>query len=214
MSIVIKRGRRGCTVFCLDPSGTIGTKHFPGIVDILGRGSQTVLPPTRHPDTGLLYHWTTDATLLDTSIATLPVIAPDIADRLTTALAPWIDNAPDPAPPRVPLQRCELSENERERQHHYAETILARELAALSAMASNSGRNQAAFRLVCRIGRWVHAGILSVDRLTAGVLEACRLNGLVSEDGARAISATIASALRKSANDPLPDLRPGRHRHG
>ena len=81
-------------------------------------------------------------------------------------------------------------------------------------MARNSGRNRAAFALVCRLGRFVHAGILSADRLTASVLEACRLNGLVSEDGARAVLATIASGLRKSANDPLPDLRAARRRHG
>ncbi len=73
-------------------------------------------------------------------------------------------------------------------------------------MASNSGRNQAAFRLVCRVGRWTHHGILPRDRLTADVLDACERNGLVREDGRRAVLATIASGLAKSAADALPDL--------
>ena len=46
--------------------------------------------------------------------------------------------------------------------------------------------------------------------MTADMLEVCRINGLVSEDGTRAVLATIASAMRKSANDPLPDLRAAR----
>jgi hypothetical protein len=206
MRVVAKRGRRGWTVFGYDPSGTIRTRHVPGMLDILAHGTQTVLPPTPHPKGGRLYHWMTEATLLTPSMANLPTIAADIADKFTTALAPWIDKAPRPAPPRVPLQQCELSENERERQYRYAETILASELAALAAMACNSGRNQAAFRLVCRVGRWVHSGIVPCDRLTAHVLDACERNGLVRDDGRRAVLATIASGLAKSSGDALPNL--------
>ena len=99
-----------------------------------------------------------------------------------------------------------LSELERERHRQYAEKILSRELVILGAMAKNSGRNDKAFCLVCRLDRWVHAGILSADRVIADVLEECHINELVSEDGASAVLATIASALRKSANDVLPDL--------
>ncbi len=203
---VTKRGQRGRTVFWRDPSGSISTRHFPGIVDVLAHGSQTVVPPTPHPETGLLYYWTTDATLLDASIARLPIIASDIADRLATALAPWIEKTQRPAPQHVPLQRCELSESERERQLRYVETILSRELAALAAMTCNSGRNQVAFQLVCRVGRWVHRSVISQDRLVDGVLRACECNQLVRDDGRRAVLATIASGLTKSADDALPDL--------
>jgi hypothetical protein len=109
----------------------------------------------------------------------------------------------------VPL-RCSSPQPEHERQHRYAAAILSRELRALGAMLPNSGRNDAVYRLVCRIGRWVHAGIFPADRLTADVLQACRANGLLSEDGARAVLATIHSGLRKSAADALPYLE-GRH---
>lgn len=100
---------------------------------------------------------------------------------------------------------------EHERQTRYVASILERELPALAAMRPGSGRNDAAFRLVCRVGRWAHAGILARDQLAAAVLEACEQNGLLRDDGRKAVLATIASGLAKSAADALPVLRA---RHG
>lgn len=206
MSTIAKTGRRGLTMFGRDPSGSIRTRHFAGMADILAHGSQTVLPPTAHP-AGVKYRWMSTATLLDTPIAALPIIAPDIAHRLAATLAPW-RTTPEtvPAPARARLQPWMLSENERERQHRYAVTILAGELPVLASMASNSGRNQAAFRIVCRVGRWVHAGIIARDQLVADVIGACEANGLVREDGRKAVLDTVASGLAKSAGDALPEL--------
>jgi hypothetical protein len=206
MSTIAKRGRRGWTVFCRDPSGSIRTQHFSGMVDILAHGSQTVLPPTLHPDSGQPYHWIGAATLLSTPVTALPVIGPDIADRLAAALAPWLASASRSGPSRAALQRCGLPEHERDRQRRYVEAILAGELPALAAMGAGTGRNRAAFRLVCRVGRWVHRGIIPYDRFAADVLMACRRNGLVSDDGRKSVLATIASGLAKSAGDALPDL--------
>jgi hypothetical protein len=206
MTRVEKTGRRGFTAFGRDPTGTIGTRHFAGRADILAHGAQSVLPPTPHP-TGPLYRYTAGSTLLDTRMAALPIFAPDIADKLAAALAPWMTTPePMPSPTRARLQPFVLSENERERQHRYAVTVLARELPALASMASNTGRNQAAFRLVCRVGRWAHHGIITPDRLTADVLDACERNGLVRDDGRKAVLATIASGLARSAADTLPEL--------
>jgi hypothetical protein len=73
-------------------------------------------------------------------------------------------------------------------------------------MGRDSGRNQAAFNLVCLVGRWVHHEIISRDHLISAVFEACERNGLVSEDGRDAVLATINSALARSAGDVLPDL--------
>lgn len=103
-------------------------------------------------------------------------------------------------------QRCGSSRPEHDRQHRYAVTILSRELQALAAMLPGSGRNDAAFRLVCRVGRWVHSGIIARDQLIADVLAVCEANGLVRDDGRKAVLATIASGLAKSAGDALPDL--------
>lgn len=206
MTRVEKTGRRGFTAFGRDPTGTIGTRHFAGRADILAHGAQSVLPPTPHP-TGPPYRYTTGSTLLDTRIAALPIFAPDIADKLAAALAPW-RTTPEllPAPTRARLQPFMRSENERERQHRYAVTILARELPALASMASNTGRNQAAFRIVCRVGRWVHHGIIARDQFIAEVFDACERNGLVSDDGRKGVLDTIASGLARSAADTLPEL--------
>jgi hypothetical protein len=202
---VAKIGRRGWTGLYLDPTRTIRTRHFAGHVDVLSRGAQTVIPPTPHP-TGGAYRWLGALTMLNTPVSALPIIAPDIAERLATALSPWIETTNSPAPAAPRMRPCQLSEHERERQRHYAETILARELAVLASMASDTGRNQTAFRLVCRIGRWAHHGIIPHAMLTADILDACRRNGLVREDGHRAVLATIASGLTTSAGDTLPDL--------
>ena len=73
-------------------------------------------------------------------------------------------------------------------------------------MAPNSGRNDAAFRLVCRVGRWAHYSIIPHDQLVADVFGACERNGLVRDDGCKAVLATIDSGLAKSAGDTLPEL--------
>ena len=217
-----KRGRRGFTVFFQDPTGAVQTARLR-LVEILARGTQTVLPPSVHPDTGRSYIWLDPKALIEFEFVRLdrappldhlPTFGPAEAERLRAVFAPGRAE-PNVTPQRQPIvPAAAFDKHERERQRRYIEAILARKLASLGAMARNSGRNRAAFALVCRLGRFVHAGILSADHLTASVLEACRLNGLVSEDGAHAVLATIASGLRKSANDPLPDLRAARRRHG
>jgi hypothetical protein len=206
MSTVAKRGRRGWTIFGRDPGGRPRSRHFASMVDILAHGSQTVLPPTPHPGSGQPYHWIGAATLLSTPVAVLPVIGPDIAHRLAAALSPWLIKAPRPAPARRPMRPFDLTQHERHRQLHYVETILSKELPVLAAMGPDSGRNLAAYRLVCRVGRWVHHGVVPIDRLTTDVLDACEANRLVSDDGRKAVLATVASALAKSAGDALPDL--------
>ncbi len=95
---------------------------------------------------------------------------------------------------------------EQERQHGYVASILDRELRTLAAMQPDSGRNHAAFKLACRVGRWVHHGVIPRADFERDVLDACERNGLVRDDGRKAVLATIASGLAKSAADVLPDL--------
>jgi Bifunctional DNA primase/polymerase, N-terminal len=202
---VAKRGRRGCTGFYRDPTGTIRTRHFTGLVDVLAHGTQSVIHGL-HPDTGRPFQWLGTRTLLDIPINDLPVIAPEIANRIADALSPWLIQTPRPAPARPPVRPCELSQYERDRQRRYVDFILSSELSTLAGMVPNTGRNQTVFRLVCRVGRWAHHAILSMDQLKSDVLNACEVNGLVRDDGRRAVLATIESALAKSSGDALPDL--------
>lgn len=141
-----------------------------------------------------------------TPVNALPIISPDIVERLSAALSPWLIKAPLRALAPSPTRPFDRSRYEFDRQQRYFETVLANKLPMLAAMGPDTGRNCAAFRLVCRIGRWVHHGIVPSDRVTADVLDACERNGLVRDDGRRAVLATIQSALAKSAGDRLPIL--------
>lgn len=51
-----KRGRRGFTAFYRAPTGTVPTSRW-GIVEVLSHGTQTVIPPSIHPDTGRPFVW-------------------------------------------------------------------------------------------------------------------------------------------------------------
>jgi hypothetical protein len=207
----IIRGRRGFAVLGCDPTGTIRTRRVLGVVDVLSCGAQKLIPPTPHPS-GSVYLYSSGS-LAGLRPEDLGLIRPDVADCLAEALAGICGHHQRIDGRRAPLavRLAELSEHECSQHRHYAKAILTRELSALAAMPPNSGRNRAAFRLACRLGRWVHAGLLPGDQLTTGVLESCRANGLLAEDGARAVQATIASGLRWSAHDGLPDLSGARH---
>jgi hypothetical protein len=74
-------------------------------------------------------------------------------------------------------------------------------------MARKPGRNSRLFNIACKLGKYVHAGILATDALEAALIAACTDNGLTAENGHRDVLATIARGLAKSRNDPLPELR-------
>lgn len=111
-SPVRKRGRKGETEFYL-AAVTVPNRPFNDagkrrMLDLLGHGRQTVLPPSMHPDcahcgekgtvtdhcsacgaVGAAYVWTTLDTLENFPVADLPRLPDDIADRLAAALAPF-----------------------------------------------------------------------------------------------------------------------------
>jgi hypothetical protein len=105
-----------------------------------------------------------------------------------------------------PIRHRAEGDGAERQQHRYAAAILDRELCALASMQRGSGRNHAAFKLACRVGRWVHHGVIRSDDFTAAVLDACEHNGLVAEDGRAAVLATVASGLARAAHDTLPVL--------
>ena len=213
-----KRGRRGFTAFFQDPTGKVPTARF-GIVEVLARGTQSVLPPSIHPHTRQPYLWLDPEALSEFEFAALnqaprlqnlPALGTDDLGRLR-AIAERFSGCTQRTitPLRLSIEvPAALSELEWARHRRYAEKILSQELMILGAMARNSGRNVATFRLVCRVGRWVHHAVIPEDRLAAEILEACERNELVRDDGRQAVLATIASALAKSARDMLPYLGP------
>jgi hypothetical protein len=77
----------------------------------------------------------------------------------------------------------------------------------LEATPRNGGRNYALFLASCRLGKYAHHGVLVGEEIKAALLAACRVNGLVQDDGVRQCLSTIASGFRSARNDPLPVLR-------
>lgn len=114
-SPVRKRGAKGETEFYLAPASVPNRPYNDAakrrLLDLLGHGRQTVLPPTIHPDCqhcgekgvvsgpdmscascggiGQAYRWTTLDTLENFAAEDLPVLPGDIADILGKALAPF-----------------------------------------------------------------------------------------------------------------------------
>jgi Bifunctional DNA primase/polymerase, N-terminal/Protein of unknown function (DUF3987) len=99
-SPVRKVGQKGEPLFYYGPdieksqSWDINKKR---IVDLIGPGRQTVLPPTIHPDTHKPYRWMTYETLEDYEPFELPLLPADIAERITAVLTP-LGYRPEPAP--------------------------------------------------------------------------------------------------------------------
>ena len=97
---VRKTGARGETLFYHGPgiaqsqSWNIAGKR---IVDLIGPGRQTVLPPTIHPDTGTPYRWSGSESLEDLQPHELPTLPADIAEQITAALLP-LGYRPEPPP--------------------------------------------------------------------------------------------------------------------
>ena len=86
-----KAGAKGETRFYYGPGIASQSWSIDGkrVVEIIGPGRQTVLPPTIHPDTGEPYRWLTPDTLEDLRPQDLPLLPGNIADQITAALAPF-----------------------------------------------------------------------------------------------------------------------------
>lgn len=84
-----KKGKKGLTLFLLAESSVVNQKfinRMPDrksgtLVEILARGSQTVIPPSIHPE-GMPYEWIGQS-LLDTDVRKLPVLTDAMIDEIT-----------------------------------------------------------------------------------------------------------------------------------
>jgi hypothetical protein len=94
-----KRGAKGETLFYYGPAiDESKSWSIDGhrVVDLIGPGRQTVLPPTIHPDTGKPYTWTGDEALEDVTPDELPELTADILAKISAALAPFGYQAAEP----------------------------------------------------------------------------------------------------------------------
>src|SRR5262245_26907286 len=105
-------------------------------------------------------------------------------ERLEVALTPWT------GPPRVQSRKrlnVAAVQVSPERMRAYAEAALDGERQTLARMPPNSGRNPKLFNAGCKLGKFVHHFVLSLDEVESALVhDACNANCLIAEDGARA----------------------------
>jgi hypothetical protein len=90
-SPVRKRGAKGYTSFYRATTDLPSRKWNVGrqsVIEILGHGRQTVLPPTVHPD-GMEYAWLTPDTLEDVRADDLPELPVDLIERIDETVRPY-----------------------------------------------------------------------------------------------------------------------------
>ena len=215
---VARRGSKGFVLLARHADGpqqTINVYRAEGarkdpLVEIMGIGRSIAIPPSIHAKTGMPYQWIDPGTgkphpaeWLLSAHAELPVITVTDIERLIAALAPW---SRKPRPPRAKANGPApvLTDAATKRYHAYAQKGLADATAELAALTE--GRPTELFRAVCSLGWAVAHGVLGEIEFEDAFIEACEQNGLADREGLRAIEASIASGLRRSANDPLPLL--------
>jgi hypothetical protein len=95
---VRKRGAKGETLFYHGPtvseskSWNVNNRR---VVDLIGPGRQTVLPPSIHPTTGTPYVWLSEESLESWAPSQLPVLTLDVIQRITQALVPFGYEVPE-----------------------------------------------------------------------------------------------------------------------
>jgi len=183
----LARTGRGWHLY-LEPSGT-GPKapihpELLAHVDWRGRGAYAVAPPSRHANGA--YAWTRglDTPLEPAPPALLDLLRPRRAERAT---------APVATRPVAPG-------------HPYGQAALARECAALAAMAPDSGRNRRLFDAGIHLYALVAGGVLDDAQVEQALLGAAQRCGLLATE-ATATRLTITSARTVGMAHPhrVPD---------
>lgn len=153
----------------------------PGL-DVRTAGGSVALPPSKRA--GIAYRWI--AGPRDCAVAVAPAWLLDVIDP------------PEPVrPPAKPLQI-----DGTDRAVRYVCRVIDEECGDLARMGANSGRNMRLFQVSARLGELVGGGLLSADGAQQALERAATENGLVKEDGMRAVRATIRSGLTKGQANP------------
>lgn len=105
-----------------------------------------------------------------------------------------------PSPP--PRERKPLRMESFDRMARYVASAMEGECAIVAAMSAGSGRNRQLFVAAAKLGELVGADLLPRDVAEGALEEAAQACGLASDDGWRAVRATIASGLNRGIRQP------------
>lgn len=153
---------------------------FNGL-DIRTDGGACAAPPSTKP-TGA-YRW-----------ADRPLETP-LADPPLWLLKIALDPPPPPKADRAPLRR-----ESADRMARYVEKALDNEIARV--VGTKSGRNVQLFKSAANLGQLVGANLLPQNIAEDDLFRAADDCGLVQDDGAHSVRATIASGMRKGIARP------------
>jgi putative DNA primase/helicase len=158
-------------------------------VEVLGAGQQFIADGV-HPDTGKDYTWQ-GGDLLSVPHEQLPLLDEVTARKFlhkaatTMTAASWVQ-----------LGKPNGKANGKAGSTIYGRTALKNECTALAAMAKDSGRNDALNRAAFSMFQLVASGDVTEDMVRTHLFAAAETNGLVAEDGAAQVHATIESGAR------------------
>jgi hypothetical protein len=180
-------------------------------VEVLGNGQQVVTFGT-HPDTGQRYVWHGELG----AYADLPVLTAEMAqaivDKSTDIMRSkgWPE-VTKPSPNGATLAAATdatvlFDATYGSREQRYAAAALVGSVSELAAMPKDSGRNDALNAISYRIGRMIARGWIERNAVELELFKASADNGLVKEDGARAVRKTIASGIGDGLTVPHDDL--------
>jgi hypothetical protein len=209
---VAKVGRRGFVGFYRAAGELPRARKFvtrkrdgkPGkvLVEIL-TSTKTVLPPSIHPDTREPYRWLTRGTLYSKPVTNLAPITAEHIEALAAALRPWCP--PPPSRKYREIHPGEIVADDRIRA--YALGALRGTTHRLAA-AGRGGRRMALFDGACQLGVFVNHKVLTSGEVVPALLDACKRNGLLADDGEHACIASIKSGFSsRIAHSGLPALQ-------
>jgi hypothetical protein len=174
---VVLRNKVGLRTY--DSRGVVQDKYLG--LDIRTEGGSVALPPSRKPNGA--YRW-----------AEHPLEVP-LADAPAWLLKLGMDPPPPPRADRRPLRRDAAA-----RVARYVEKALDAECATVA--GTKSGRNDQLFRSSANLGQLVGANLLPQDMVEGELYRAADACGLVREDGAHSVRATILSGIRRGVLSP------------
>lgn len=181
-----------------------GNRHM--LVEMLSTGTQTVLPPSTHPDTGFPYTWPFGRPLWDVPHHQLAMMPAGLGAWIEAVLLAGglIDD------PNVVRQQREarlrgLPEYEsqvagrHERYVQYARELLERKVAGL--LVLKEGRHEGLHNAACAMGPYVSLGLIDEAHVEARLLTACEANGFFERE--------LHAASRGAAKDFYRQVRRG-----
>jgi hypothetical protein len=192
-----------------DPPDAKGHK-----VEVLCDGQQFVVEGI-HPETHLPYRWADNVSLLNVAHEHLPPVDEALARRFVAAAgeimrrAGWIEVG---AKPKMKANgNATKPEAQADFNSIYYRSALKDECTALAAMRKDSGRNDALNRAAFSLFQLVASGGLKENDVRERLFAAAEKCGLVAEDGAASVLATVESGAKAGRAQPrqAPDHNGG-----